>query len=129
MENNENELIKLKEEKIKADKRLLNLEIVLGLITTVSFLTLFYVSIYAITKLKIIVLPVITLVVATIMFFVGLGYCLYIEQIAGYYECKHCHHKYVPTFKQTLLAPHMMRTRYLKCPHCQQKSWSKKVLK
>jgi len=52
-----------------------------------------------------------------------------IEQIAGYYECKECHHKYVPTYWTTNLAPHMGRTRYMKCPKCGKRSWQKKVLK
>ena len=51
-----------------------------------------------------------------------------IEMKAGFYECKHCHHRYVPTFKQTMFAPHMGWTKYLKCPKCGGKSWNKKVL-
>lgn len=49
-------------------------------------------------------------------------------QLAGYYECKECGHRYVPTYKAVNLAPHMGRTRYMKCPKCNEKSWQKKVL-
>ncbi|MBR3751489.1 MAG: helix-turn-helix domain-containing protein [Clostridia bacterium] len=59
---------------------------------------------------------------------VGIGFALKIEQLAGYYECKKCGYKYVPTFKAVNLAPHMGRTRYMKCPNCNKKSWQKKVI-
>ncbi len=51
-----------------------------------------------------------------------------IEWKAGYYECKECHHRYLPTFKQTSLSMHMGWTKYMKCPECGKKSWNKKVL-
>lgn len=46
-----------------------------------------------------------------------------IEQTAGYYECQNCHHRYVPTYWQTILAMHRGRTRYMKCPECGKRSW------
>ena len=58
---------------------------------------------------------------------VGFGFCLKIEQVAGYYECKHCGHRYVPSFKDVNRAMHMGRTRKMKCPNCGVKSWQKKV--
>ena len=51
-----------------------------------------------------------------------------IERKTGYYECQNCHHRYVPTFWQTNLAPHIGRTRYMKCPECGKRSYQKKVL-
>ena len=41
-----------------------------------------------------------------------------IEQKAGYYECQKCHNRHVPTYWQANLAPHIGRTRYMKCPAC-----------
>ena len=51
-----------------------------------------------------------------------------IEQKVGYYECQKCRHRHVPTYWQTNLAPHMGRTRYMRCPECGERSWQKKVL-
>ena len=51
-----------------------------------------------------------------------------IEQTAGYYECQNCHHRYTPTYRQTILAMHKGRTRYMKCPECGKRSWQKKAL-
>ena len=59
---------------------------------------------------------------------VGIFYAVKIEQVAGYYECQYCKNKYVPTFKAVTLAPHMGRTRYMRCPECHKKSWQKKVI-
>ena len=59
---------------------------------------------------------------------VGFFIALKIEQVAGYYECRKCGHRYIPTYQAVVNAMHAGRTRYLKCPHCGQKSWSKKVI-
>jgi len=57
---------------------------------------------------------------------VGVAFCMKIEKDAGYYECAHCKHKYIPTNKQIIWSMHMGRTRYMTCPHCHKKSWQKK---
>ena len=56
----------------------------------------------------------------------GFFFAIKIEQTAGYYECGKCGHRYVPTFKAVMLAPHMGRTRQLRCPECGKKSWQRK---
>lgn len=121
-------LLEMQKSKEASDKRLLNIEIVLGVITVLSFMIIFYSSIYAIHELNIYVLPIILIVVAVVMLIVGALFCFYIEQKAGYYECGKCHHKYEPTFSQSLFSPHMGRTKYMKCPNCKQKSWHKKIV-
>lgn len=52
---------------------------------------------------------------------------LRIEQKAGFYECKHCGHRHVPKYWAVFCAMHNGTTRYLKCPRCNKRSWSKKV--
>jgi DNA-directed RNA polymerase subunit RPC12/RpoP len=51
-----------------------------------------------------------------------------IEQVAGYYKCGKCGHRAVPTYMQTTMAPHIGRTRYMRCPECGKLSWQKKVI-
>ena len=41
---------------------------------------------------------------------------------------KKCHHKFVPNYKEALISMHMSTTRYLKCPKCNKRSWTKKVM-
>lgn len=65
---------------------------------------------------------------ATILFVIAGFIALKFEVDAGYYECKNCHHRHVPSYSAVLWAPHMSTTRYLKCPKCNKRTWSKKVM-
>jgi transcriptional regulator with XRE-family HTH domain len=65
---------------------------------------------------------------STVVFLIACFIALKFELDAGYYECKNCHHKHVPSYFTVLFAPHMSTTRYLKCPKCNKKTWSKKVM-
>ena len=123
LEENLIEMAKLKE---IADKRLLNFEILIGFLSSIFLVTLILVAslIEMDDYLRIILIGI-----GIIEFAISMLYALYIEQVAGYYECKNCHHKYVPTYKSVFFAPHVNRTRYMKCPKCHKKSWHKKVLK
>lgn len=117
------ELMKAKEEK---DKQLLSLEWVLGGIGVATFFTLLFMAIPIIeTNFA---LATIMFIVGFIIFMIAMFFGLRIEQIAGYYKCAECGHKYIPTFKAVFLAMHMGRTRHLRCPKCGKKSWQKKVL-
>ena len=66
--------------------------------------------------------------VSTMIFVIAGSIALKFEVDAGYYECKKCHHKFIPTYKDVLFAMHMSTTRYLKCPECHKRSWAKKVM-
>ncbi len=66
--------------------------------------------------------------VSTIVFVIAAFIALKFEVDAGYYECKNCHHKFVPTYKEVILAMHMSTTRHLKCPECHKRTWAKKVM-
>ena len=121
----ENNLISMVKEKEENDKRLLTLEWVIGSLSV--FVIVIPVLLSAFLNIED-WQRVIVALTGVIPGFVGFFFALKIEQIAGYYECKECGHKYVPTFKAVNLAPHMGRTRYMKCPHCGKKSWQKKVI-
>ena len=71
---------------------------------------------------------VITIIIGCVIFIVGIGTCLLIEQKAGYYQCNNCKYKYIPNYKQVLFAMHSGRTRYMKCPKCHKRTWNKKVI-
>ena len=66
---------------------------------------------------------------STILFVIAGFIALKFEVDAGYYECKNCHHKFIPTYVEALISMHMSTTRYLKCPKCNKRTWSKKVMK
>ena len=117
------EMTKMKEEK---DRQLLMLEWVIGFIGVAAFLSLLFTAVFVDMEKWI---SLVLIGIGIIIFFVAMFFGLRIEQIAGYYECGNCHHKYVPTFKSVLWAQHLNRTRRMKCPKCGKKTWQKKVLK
>ena len=121
LEENLLEMTKLKEEK---DKQLLKLEFVIGYTSSITFIVLIFVASF-IKMPKI--LAIILIAMGIITFIIGMIYALSIEQKAGYYECRNCHHKYVPTYKSVLFAQHINRTRKMVCPKCGKKTWQKKV--
>ena len=122
LEENLLEMTKLKQEK---DKQLLNLEILIGVLATIIVLICVIVGSYFEMKdlYRILVISM-----GFIIFIISASYCLRIEQVAGYYKCKKCNHKYIPTYIDIFLAMHFGRTRYLKCPKCGKYSWNKKVI-
>ena len=122
LEDNLLEMAKLKEEK---DKQLLKLEVVIGYISSITFLIMIFVASFVEMDTW---LRILLIVVGLIIFAIGVGNAVKIEQVAGYYECANCHHKYIPTYKSVLMSQHMGRTRKMKCPKCGKKSWQKKVI-
>ena len=121
----ENKLLEIIKQKEESDKRLLAIEVVVGILSTIIlFVPIFIAALLPMEDWQRFALIFTGFVPAII----GYGFALKIEQIAGYYQCKECGHKYVPSFKAVNLAPHMGRTRYMKCPECHKKSWQKKVL-
>ena len=66
--------------------------------------------------------------VSTVLFIAICFYGFKIEVDTGFYECTNCHEKYIPKYLSALLAPHVHTTRLLKCPHCNQRVWAKKVM-
>ena len=121
----EENLLELKRQKEESDKKLLRAEIVLGFISSAFFMTLVFVASYVEMPN---VARVLLIAIGFALFFIGMFYCIRIEQVAGYYECAKCHHKYVPTYASVLWSMHINRTRYMKCPHCGRRSWQHKVI-
>ena len=122
LENNLLEIIKQKEQ---ADKRLLSIEVFMGITAIIVLFALIFVAAFIQMETW---LRISLIVFGFILFGAGCFYALRIEQVAGYYECEHCKHRYVPTYKAVNMAMHMGRTRYMRCPQCGKKSWQKKVL-
>ncbi|MBQ8806677.1 MAG: helix-turn-helix transcriptional regulator [Bacteroidaceae bacterium] len=125
VEKNEELLIEMVKQKQAADKRLLRMEIITGVIGMLMLIT-------AVAIASFVQLPeiwrVLIIVAGLIPLLVAMPFMIQIEQTAGYYECQHCKHRYVPTFKAVFMAMHTGRTRYMKCPECGKRSWQKKVL-
>lgn len=121
----EKNLLNALEAKQKADKNLLNLEVLVGMMCVIILLGLVaFASFMQMEEW----LRVVLILIGLVPFLVALPFLIKIEQTAGYYECAKCGHRYVPTFKSVLWSAHMGRTRKMRCPKCGEKSWQKKVL-
>ena len=116
------EMVKQKEE---SDKKLLRLEILIGIFSMIILLGFTFLASFVEMQAW---LRILLIVVGFIVALIGIGFAIGIEQTAGYYECRKCHHKYVPTYNSVLWAMHYGRTRYMKCPECNKRSWQKKVI-
>ncbi len=121
----ERKLLETIQEKQQADKRLLTMELVIGFLCIAIFFALIiiasYVNMEAWLRTVLILIGFLPVLIAT-------PFMLRIEQVAGYYQCGACGHLYVPTYKAVFMAPHMGRSRYMKCPECGKRSYHKKVL-
>lgn len=119
----EQNLIDMVRQKEASDKRLLKMEIVIGVLISIVFFTLIFIASFVEMGDWLRITLIIT---GFIPFIIMIPFAIRIEQTAGYYECQKCHHKYIPTFSSVLWAMHINRTRYMKCPKCNQRSWQKK---
>ena len=74
------------------------------------------------------ILQLVIIISLSVVFLIPCFYALKLEVSVGAYKCKNCGCEIIPTYKQALNAMHMGTTRYLKCPHCQKRTWCKKVI-
>ena len=121
----EQNLLEMKKQKEESDKRLLAMEIVIGLLVSIVFFALVFIASFVKMEDWLRILLIIT---GFIPFIIMIPFAIRIEQTAGYYECQKCHYKYIPTYSSVFWAMHINRTRYMKCPKCNQRSWQKKVI-
>lgn len=122
LEENLIEMTRLKEKK---DKELLTLEIVIVVLVSLEMLVLIMLASFLEMPNS---LRIVLILLGIIPFAIGVCFAIKIEQIAGYYECDKCHHKYIPTYNNVLFSMHINRTRYMSCPKCHKKSWQRKVI-
>lgn len=121
----EENLIMLKDSQEKNTKHLLSLEYVVGYMASITFIVMIFVA----SHIEMSTIWRICLIVFGLLnFVVGIVFALKIEKEAGFYECKHCHHKYIPSYKSVWFSMHYGRTRFMRCPKCNKRSWQKKVI-
>ncbi len=121
----EMQLMQLAKEREDKDRELLRLEVFIGVLISVILISCVIVASYAPMEAW---ARIVLILAGSIPFVVGIAYAIRIEQIAGYYACRCCGHKYVPSYGSVLWSVHSGRTRYMKCPECGKTSWQKKVI-
>ena len=121
----EKKMLELVKEKERADKSLLAIETAMGIVSVTFMLVLCVIAAYAPIEDW---LRIVLIVIGFLPILILTPFMIKIEQTAGYYECNECGHRYIPKYKTVFLAMHKGRTRYMKCPECNKKSWQKKVV-
>ena len=114
-----------KQEELKNKKLIMDMY-VMAITTVVFYIGITLLAAYTLGEGKLfgIIVAVSTIVLVIVAF-----YALKLEIDAGYYECRKCHHRYVPkSYWKAMISPHLNTTRYLKCPKCGKRSWAKKVM-
>ena len=116
-------MIREKEE----NKQKLLLTTMIGVISTITFVTLLLVVCFY-TDVIILPIKIVLMVIAISVFGVGLYVAMWGDRKIGYFKCRNCNELFTPTFMQYNMGIHLLSTRYLKCPHCKTKTWCKKVM-
>ena len=116
-------MIREKEE----NKQKLLLTTMIGVISTITFVTLLLVVCF---YTDVITLPIkmVLMVIAISVFGVGLYVAMWGDRKIGHFKCRNCNELFTPTFMQYNMGMHLLSTRYLKCPHCKTRTWCKKVM-
>ena len=117
-------MIREKEE----NKQKLLLTTMIGVISTITFVTLLLVVCF---YTDVITLPIkmVLMVIAISVFGVGLYVAMWGDRKIGYFKCRNCNELFTPTFMQYNMGMHLLSTRYLKCPHCKTRTWKKVMTK
>ena len=71
---------------------------------------------------------ILLVVLSSITFIIALVAAILLDYSAGDYECKKCGKRFKPTLGAYVWGAHTLTKRYLKCPHCNKKSFCKRIL-
>lgn len=121
----EENLMELQKQEELNNKKLLALETVIGFTSSIAFLVMIFAASFAVENFW---WRIVLILAGMVIFVVGIVFAIKLEHDAGYYECPHCGARYVPTMTAVVFAPHIWRSRKMKCTHCGKKGYHKKVL-
>ncbi|MDY3928387.1 MAG: hypothetical protein SOZ34_03385 [Clostridia bacterium] len=71
---------------------------------------------------------VLLVVLSSITFIIALMAAILLDYCAGDYECKKCGKRFKLTLGAYIWGAHTITRRYLKCPHCKERSLCKRRL-
>lgn len=127
MKKAEESLLEMQAKAEKADKNLLRMELVMGIVFIPMCIVVQKLSEMISSQGNVVLgnaLLVLSYVAILVFGIIGIK----IEHDAGYYECPNCGERYVPSMLAVVLAIHVGTTRRLKCPYCEKRGFHKKVL-
>ena len=121
----EENLLELQKQETLGNRRLLWLETVTTLLITFAALMMIFAASFAVTLFW---WRVGLIAAGVVIYAAGIVVAVRLEHDAGYYECPHCHARYVPTMRAVVFSPHIGRSRKMKCPRCGQRGYHRKIL-
>lgn len=124
----EKALVEMAKQKEESDRRLLRMEMVIGILSTLFLFAMLAVGVVFMYLGQQVWVFWLLFGIGIVQFIIAMAFALKVEQVAGYYECAECGNRYIPKYSTVNFAMHMGRTRYMKCPKCGKKSWQKKVI-
>lgn len=120
----EENMVNLIKEKEESKKKII-IAVVVMVITLLSSLTLIMLSglLFMDDWLR-----VLLICLGFIIIVLGVGVCCVLDRDAGYFECRNCGERFVPSMLAYVMGMHGTTWRRLKCPVCHKTTNCKKVL-
>lgn len=118
----EETIINLIKEKNEAKKKLI-LSILVGTLSIIAGTPILLVA--GLLEMQI-WLRIVLIVLAIIIYVIGIGVACVLDREAGVFECPQCGQRFVPTMKEYVMGPHTILKRKLRCPNCGKKSYCRK---
>lgn len=130
-ESKEKELEKIILEAFQREKKMNKKNIIGEIIIGIDLILLALIAIFVISFVPLsFPLQMSTIVLTLLCECGGIVGLVILDSNIGYYECKACHERFVPTMKQYVFGLHTMKKRKLLCPKCGKKTWcSKRISK
>ena len=104
----------------KEAKRNLGLSIFIVLVTFLGGITLILLS--GLLEMET-WLRIVLIVIGFITLLGGIAVAVVLEVTSGAFECQKCQKRFMPTLGAYIAGAHTPTKRWLKCPHCGEKSW------
>lgn len=121
----EDNLIDIIKKEREENKKKIMIEVLIGIPCIVSMLSLFIMAgLLNIEDYQRIIILIIGFICLICSIF---GLCI-LDRNIGYYECKHCKERFIPTFGCYINSAHGITWRRLKCPKCGKVSNCRKKL-
>lgn len=122
----EQNLVEMRTQEEKANKKLMKAESFLIILTVVASLALIFSGVLVAESNP--MTGIVLCSLGSLIVLLGVAYGVKLEHDAGYYECPECKTRYVPSMKSVVLAIHCGSTRKMRCPYCNKKGYHKKVM-
>ena len=104
----------------KLFKKILLIELIVGLATMIPLVV--FSILFSFIELET-WLHITVFAISFLPFLIVCPFLIWIEQFAGYYKCEKCGNVERPTIKEVAMAPHIGRSRRMRCHKCGKKSY------